>query len=229
MLQKLREQVCEANQALVRHGLVIMTWGNVSGIDRASGLVVIKPSGVPYEGLTPDKMVIVSLDGDRREGNLNPSSDLPTHLELYRAFPGAGGITHTHSACATGFAQARRALPCYGTTHADHFYGEVPCTRLLTPDEVASNYELNTGRLIVETLRDRDALAVPAVLVAGHGPFTWGATAGASVNNSVALEACARMALETLALDPSAAPLPAHILDRHYHRKHGPAATYGQH
>ena len=228
MLQKLREQVCEANKALVRHGLVIMTWGNVSGIDRASGMVVIKPSGVPYEQLTPDNMVVVSLDGVRREGSLTPSSDLPTHLELYRAFPGAGGITHTHSACATSFAQARRALPCYGTTHADHFYGEVPCTRLLTTAEVVADYELNTGKVIVETFRARDALAVPAVLVAGHGPFTWGVTAEASVHNSVALEAFSRMALDTLALDASAAPLPACILDRHYHRKHGPAATYGQ-
>ena len=228
MIQALREQVCEANKALVRQGLVVLTWGNVSGIDRVAGLVVIKPSGVPYELLTPDDMVVVSLDGHQSEGDLSPSSDLPTHLELYRAFSWVGGITHTHSACATSFAQARRALPCYGTTHADHFHGEVPCTRLLTPEEVASDYELNTGKLIVETFRDRDTLAVPAVLVAGHGPFTWGATAEDSVHNSVALEACARMALNTLALDASATPLPAYILDRHYHRKHGPAATYGQ-
>ncbi len=228
MLRSLREEVCEANKALLRNGLVILTWGNVSGIDRDAGLVVVKPSGVPYERLTPDGMVVVSLDGLQAEGNLRPSSDLPTHLELYRAFPRVGGVTHTHSPSAVSFAQARRALPCYGTTHADHFHGEVPCTRLLSPQEVASDYERNTGKLIVETFRDRDTFAMPAVLVAGHGPFTWGVTAADSLHNSVALEACARMALDTLALEASAAPLPAYILERHYNRKHGPAATYGQ-
>ena len=228
MLRSLREEVCEANKALLRNGLVILTWGNVSGIDRDAGLVVVKPSGVPYERLTPDGMVVVSLDGLQAEGNLRPSSDLPTHLELYRAFPRVGGVTHTHSPSAVSFAQARRALPCYGTTHADHFHGEVPCTRLLSPQEVASDYERNTGKLIVETFRDRDTFAMPAVLVAGHGPFTWGVTAADSLHNSVALEACARMALDTLALEESAAPLPAYILERHYNRKHGPAATYGQ-
>ena len=225
----LKQAVFEANLALVRHGLVTLTWGNVSGIDRARGHVAIKPSGVAYDAMKPEDIVIVSLEnGAVVEGALRPSSDLPTHLALYRAFPSIGGVVHTHSTYATAFAQAGRPIPCHGTTHADHFHGDVPCTRLLTPDEVAGDYEGNTGVVIIERFRDLDPEAFPGALVPGHGPFTWGKTPAKAVENGVALEAFAQMALLTEILAPGAAPLPDYILDKHFHRKHGPAAYYGQ-
>lgn len=228
MLETLKAQVCEANLALVKHGLVTLTWGNVSGFDRVAGLVVIKPSGVSYETMTPADMVVVNLEGTVVEGAYRPSSDTATHLLLYRHFNGAGGITHTHSPQATVFAQARREIPCYGTTHADHFHGPVPVTRPLTQTEVEMDYEGETGRVILERFRDIDPLAVPAVLVAGHAPFTWGRDAAESVKNAVALEAVAAMALGTLQLGASRADLEPYVLDKHYVRKHGPNATYGQ-
>ena len=230
MLEELRRQVWAANRDLPRRGLVTLTWGNVSGIDRASGLVVIKPSGVEYDELTPENLVGVDLDGHVAEGTLRPSSDTATHLELYKAFPAVGGIVHTHSTHATAWAQARRDLPCYGTTHADTFYGPVPCTRQLTPAEVQNEYEKHTGTVIVETFRERgiDAAAVPGVLCACHGPFTWGGDAAKAVENAVILEEVARMALLTRQVDPAAVPAPQYLLDKHYHRKHGPGAYYGQ-
>lgn len=230
MLEELRRQVWAANRDLPRRGLVTLTWGNVSGIDRASGLVVIKPSGVEYDELTPENLVVVDLDGHVVEGTLRPSSDTATHLELYKAFPAVGGIVHTHSTHATAWAQARRDLPCYGTTHADTFYGSVPCTRQLTPAEVQNEYEKHTGTVIVETFRERgiDAAAVPGVLCACHGPFTWGGDAAKAVENAVILEEVARMALLTRQVDPAAVPAPQYLLDKHYHRKHGPGAYYGQ-
>lgn len=230
MLEQLRKQVYEANMELPRRNLVTYTWGNVSGIDRASGLVVIKPSGVEYDELTPENLVVVDLDGHVAEGTLRPSSDTATHLELYKAFPAVGGIVHTHSTHATAWAQARRDLPCYGTTHADTFYGPVPCTRQLTPAEVQNEYEKHTGTVIVETFRERgiDAAAVPGVLCACHGPFTWGGDAAKAVENAVILEEVARMALLTRQVDPAAVPAPQYLLDKHYHRKHGPGAYYGQ-
>lgn len=228
MLDDLRRDVCEANRNLERLGLVTLTWGNVSGFDAASQRVVIKPSGVPYAELRPEQLVVVDLDGRVVEGTLRPSSDTPTHVRLYRAFPGIGGVVHTHSAHATMFCQACRELPCFGTTHADHFHGAVPLARALTAAEVESDYEGNTGVVIVERFRGLDPLAMPAVLVAHHAPFTWGPTPRYAVENAVALEAVARMALGTLQLAPAAAPIPAHILQKHYTRKHGPSATYGQ-
>lgn len=230
MLEELRRQVWAANRDLPHRGLVTLTWGNVSGIDRASGLVVIKPSGVEYDELTPENLVVVDLDGHVAEGTLRPSSDTATHLELYKAFPAVGGIVHTHSTHATAWAQARRDLPCYGTTHADTFYGPVPCTRQLTPAEVQNEYEKHTGTVIVETFRERgiDAAAVPGVLCACHGPFTWGGDAAKAVENAVILEEVARMALLTRQVDPAAVPAPQYLLDKHYHRKHGPGAYYGQ-
>lgn len=230
MLEELRRQVWAANRDLPRRGLVTLTWGNVSGIDRATGLVVIKPSGVEYDELTPENLVVVDLDGHVAEGTLRPSSDTATHLELYKAFPAVGGIVHTHSTHATAWAQARRDLPCYGTTHADTFYGPVPCTRQLTPAEVQNEYEKHTGTVIVETFRERgiDAAAVPGVLCACHGPFTWGGDAAKAVENAVILEEVARMALLTRQVDPAAVPAPQYLLDKHYHRKHGPGAYYGQ-
>ena len=230
MLEELRRQVWAANRDLPRRGLVTLTWGNVSGIDRATGLVVIKPSGVEYDELTPENLVVVDLDGHVVEGTLRPSSDTATHLELYKAFPAVGGIVHTHSTHATAWAQARRDLPCYGTTHADTFYGPVPCTRQLTPAEVQNEYEKHTGTVIVETFRERgiDAAAVPGVLCACHGPFTWGGDAAKAVENAVILEEVARMALLTRQVDPAAVPAPQYLLDKHYHRKHGPGAYYGQ-
>lgn len=229
-LKTLKETVCCANLDLVRHGLVIMTWGNVSGVDRERGLMVIKPSGVQYEALTPAKMAVVRLSDGQPVGNpgLRPSSDTPTHLLLYRAFEKTGGIAHTHSTAATAFAQACRALPCLGTTHADHFYGAVPVTRMLTRAEVEGDYETATGAVMVEAFSRIDPVACPAALVAGHGPFTWGADAGAAVANSAALEACAHMAIQSLALNPALRPLPVAMRDKHYYRKHGPGAYYGQ-
>ena len=230
MLEELKEQVYEANMQLPRRGLVCYTWGNVSGIDREAGLFVIKPSGVEYDDLTPDKMVVMDLDGRKIEGSLNPSSDTKTHLELYRAFPAVGGIVHTHSTHAAAFAQARRDLPAFGTTHADYFYGTVPCTRELTPQEVAEDYEKNTGKVIAETFARRglDPMHIPGVLCAGHGPFTWGSDAAQAVYHAAVLEEVAKMALLTLTLDPAALPAPQHILDKHFTRKHGAGAYYGQ-
>lgn len=228
MLDDLRAQVCQANRDLVMHGLVTLTWGNVSGIDRARELVVIKPSGVPYEDLEPDHMVVVDLDGKRVEGDLNPSSDTPTHVLLYRHFTGIGGVAHTHSRHATMYAQARREIPCLGTTHADHFFGPVPVTRALRAEEVAADYEGNTGRVIIERFANLNPLAMPAVLVAGHAPFTWGSTPRGSLHNSVALEAVAEMALGTLQINRNSLFLEPYVLDKHYQRKHGPAAYYGQ-
>ncbi len=230
MLETLKQAVCAANLELPRRGLVTYTWGNVSGIDRERGLVVIKPSGVDYDTLTPDQLVVLDLEGNRVEGALNPSSDTPTHLELYRAFPALGGIVHTHSPYAAAWAQAGQDLPCYGTTHADYFYGCVPCARFLTPEETEADYEGNTGRVIAETFRQRDLdpVHVPAVLCSGHGPFAWGKDAAQAVYHAVVLEEVARMALFTRQLDPSLSPLPRHIQDKHFLRKHGPGAYYGQ-
>ena len=228
MLDKLKEEVCEANFELVKRGVVIYTWGNVSGIDRSAGIMAIKPSGVPYDVLTPGDIVLVDVSsGEVVEGSLKPSSDSPTHLELYRAFPKIGGVTHTHSTHAVAFAQAGRGIPPLGTTHADYFYGEVPCTRQLAADEVRDAYERNTGKVIVEAFEDLDPSAIPGALVRGHGPFTWGKDAAESVYHAVVLEEVARMAHLTLALDPSAI-LERHILNKHYLRKHGVNAYYGQ-
>ncbi len=228
MLKELKEEVCGANGDLVKYGLVTLTFGNVSGIDRERGLVAIKPSGVPYSALTPDDIVVLDLDGKQVQGVMRPSSDAPTHLALYRAFPDIGGITHTHSSCATMFAQACRGIPCFGTTHADVFYGEVPVTRPLTEEEVARNYEANTGAVIVECLAGRKAVEMPGVLVAHHGPFTWGRNAAAAVENSLVLEEIAKTAIGTLLLRPDAPPIPQYLLDKHYGRKHGSDAYYGQ-
>ena len=231
MLETLKQQVYEANMELPRRGLVTYTWGNVSGIDRAGGFVVIKPSGVAYEELTSDKMVVVDLQtGTIVEGSLNPSSDTKTHLELYKAFPALGGIVHTHSPFAVAWAQAGQDIPCYGTTHADYFYGAVPCARHLTPAELDEDYEKNTGVAIVETFRERglDPVAMPGVICRSHGPFTWGKDAAQAVYHAAVLEEVARMALLTRQLDPSAMPAPRYYLDKHYRRKHGPNAYYGQ-
>lgn len=230
MLEKLKEQVYLANMELPKRGLVTYTWGNVSGIDREKGLLVIKPSGVDYDLLKPDDMVVMDLQGNKVEGDLNPSSDTKTHLVLYNAFPGIGGIVHTHSPYAVAWAQAGEDLPCYGTTHADYFYGSVPCARHLTQEELDEDYERNTGITIVETFRERgiDPKAVPAVLCYSHGPFTWGKDADQAVYHSVVLEECAKMGIFTRVLNPHAAPAPQRMLDKHYLRKHGPNAYYGQ-
>lgn len=229
MLESLKESVCAANLALVRHGLVVLTWGNASGLDRERGILAIKPSGLSYDEMRPEHMVLVGLDtGEVVEGSLRPSSDTPTHLALYRSFPSIGGIVHTHSTHATAWAQARRALPCYGTTHADHFHGEVPVTRGLTPDEIAGEYEYETGLVIVEALAGREPLAMPAALVAGHGPFAWGRDTAHAVENALVLEETARMAWLTEALAEEARPIPRNLLDRHFLRKHGVGAYYGQ-
>lgn len=230
LLPDLRQQVLEANLRLERECLVRLTWGNVSGIDRESGLMVIKPSGVPYAGLLAEHLVAVDLEGRVAEGALRPSSDTPTHLALYREFPGIGGITHTHSLHATAFSQAGRELACLGTTHADHFHGAVPVVRELTPAEVAEDYEGHTGRVIAERFRELglDPLATPACFQRFHAPFAWGKDAAASVDNAVALETCCQMALLAWQLDPGHPPLPGHLLEKHYQRKHGPAAYYGQ-
>ena len=228
MLSDLKEQVCKANHALVRAGLVTLTWGNVSGIDRRRGQMAIKPSGVPYDQLEPHHIVVVDLDGKVVEGNLRPSSDTRTHLLLYRHFSEIGGIAHSHSRHASMFAQARREIPCLGTTHADYFHGPVPVTRVLTEAEVAGDYEAATGRIIVERFANLDPMAIPGILVAGHGPFTWGRTPGESVEEAIALEAVAEMALGTWRLGADAGELEAYLRDKHYRRKHGPSAYYGQ-
>ena len=230
MLEELKKRVCESNLELVRRGVVIYTWGNVSEIDRGEGLIVIKPSGVDYAVMHPDDMVVVDLEsGETVEGKWKPSSDTKTHLEIYRAFPTVGGITHTHSINAVAFAQAGMDIPALGTTHADYFYGPIPCTRELTKEEVEEAYELNTGKVIVECLKERgiDPLSVPGIVVKNHGPFSWGKDAAASVYHAVVMEAVAEMDLKTLALNPQAS-MAQYILDKHYMRKHGPNAYYGQ-
>lgn len=228
MLKKLKQAVWVANLLLPRHGLVTFTWGNVSGIDREQGLVVIKPSGVSYEEMKPEDMVVVELaTGKVVDGELNPSSDTPTHLELYRHFPEIGGVVHTHSRWATIFAQAGRGIPAYGTTQGDYFYGEVPCTRLMTPEEIAGAYEANTGSVIVETFAGRNPMNMPAVLFQSHGPFTWGGSPEEAVHNAVVLEEIAMMAFHTEMLGHTA-PMQQELLDKHYLRKHGANAYYGQ-
>ena len=226
MLDELKEQVYEQNLALVQYGLVVLTWGNVSGIDRKSNLIVIKPSGVPYADLIPTDLVVVDLEGNVIEGNLRPSSDTPTHLELYKAFPGIGGVVHTHSTYAVAFAQAGRAIKAYGTTHADTFYGDIPCTRALTRKETEKDYEKNTGKVIVETVKDYKA--IPGILVKNHGPFLWGKTVSKAVENAVILEEVARMAMLTECLNPYTPKVEQYLLDKHYFRKHGEDAYYGQ-
>ena len=228
MLDELKQQVCDANMALQRAGLVLLTWGNVSGRDPDSGLIAIKPSGVEYEQMTAAQMVVVDMDGEVVEGELKPSSDTPTHLELYRSFPGIGGVAHSHSTAATAWAQAGRPLPCYGTTHADQFRGPVPVTEELSPEAVGGDYELETGKAIVRAFEDLDPAELPAVLVAGHGPFTWGKTAGAATENSILLEQLALIALLTEAVNPAVRNIAAFLRDRHFFRKHGDEAYYGQ-
>jgi len=229
MLEKLKEEVCAANLLLPKYGLVTFTWGNVSGIDRESGLVVIKPSGVAYDEMEPEDMVVVDLDGKVVEGRLRPSSDTPTHLELYKACGAIGGVVHTHSRYATAWAQARHGIPPLGTTHADDFYGEIPCTRAMRPEEIAEDYEANTGKLIVETFVGREMMEVPAVLVASHGPFVWGPTPKAAVEKSVVLEEVSLMARAAVDVAGKIPPaISQELLDKHYLRKHGKDAYYGQ-
>ncbi len=231
MLEKLKSEVCRANLELVAKGLVIETWGNASAVDRDHGLMVIKPSGVPYDGMMPKHMVVVSLDdGKVVEGDLKPSSDTPTHLELYRAFADIGGVVHTHSLYATAWAQACQPLLAYGTTQADYWYGEVPCTRLMKPAEIKKDYEANTGHVIVETFRKGKLkpLEHPAVLVASHGPFTWGKTVTDAVHNAGVLEFIARLNSETLRINSKLKPMQSALLDKHFLRKHGATAYYGQ-
>ena len=230
MLEQLKKEVLEANCDLPKYGLVTFTWGNVSGIDRESGLVVIKPSGVPYEQLKVEDLVVLDLQGRVVEGRLKPSSDTPTHLALYRAFPGIGGVVHTHSPWATSWAQAGRPIPAFGTTGADYFYGEIPCTRPMTNKEIQSAYELETGHVIVETFVQQgiDPTQVPSVLVHSHAPFNWGKNPHEAVHNAVVLEEVAKMALHTLALNPTVQPMNQVLLDKHFLRKHGANAYYGQ-
>lgn len=225
---ELKEAAWEANMELHRRGLVLYTWGNVSQIDRAAGVFAIKPSGVPYETLTADDMVVVDLDNQRVEGRLNPSSDTKTHTHLYRHFEAIGGVTHTHSTYATAWAQAQQPIPCYGTTHADYAYGEIPCTAVMSNEQIERDYEEETGVQITDAFTGRNPLETPMVIVAGHAPFTWGKDAAASVYNAVVLEAVARMAFLTKTIDPSRGPLKQEIVDKHYLRKHGKDAYYGQ-
>ena len=228
MLEEVKKEVWEANMLLPKYGLVTFTWGNVSQIDRETGYFAIKPSGVDYEKLTPDDMVIMDLEGNKIEGRYNPSSDTPTHLELYRAFPKIGGVVHTHSPWATSWAQAGRGIPCYGTTHADYMYGEIPCVRCLTKEEIDMAYEKNTGLLIVDYFKDKDYEAVPAVLCKNHGPFTWGKDGHEAVHNAVVLEEVAKMAARCEMINPQVKPAPQELQDKHYYRKHGVNAYYGQ-
>jgi len=230
MLEALKEAVCKANLELPKYGLVTFTWGNVSGIDRESGLVVIKPSGVDYDGMSPEDMVVVDLDGKRVEGKWKPSSDTDTHVALYRAFPTLGGIVHTHSRWATTFAQAGRDIPAMGTTQGDYFFGSIPCTRLMTPEEIAGEYEAETGKVIIETFQTRriDPATVPAVLVQSHGPFAWGTSPADAVHNAVVLEEVAFMDFHALMLEPNRGSMQQELLNKHYLRKHGPGAYYGQ-
>jgi L-ribulose-5-phosphate 4-epimerase len=227
MLKKLKNNVCKANLDLVDNGLVIHTWGNVSGRDPETGLIVIKPSGVSYDSMKPDDMVVIDQEGKVVEGKYKASTDAPTHLQLYKAYPSLGGIVHTHSSFATSWAQSGRAIPPFGTTHADHFYGEVPCTRILTQDETENEYEINTGKIILEKLGTIDPLTVPSVLVNGHGPFCWGIDAENAVYNAIALEEIAKMAFYTVLLGKTE-PISQFLLDKHFKRKHGHNAYYGQ-
>ena len=234
MLEELKKEVCEANLLLPKYGLVTFTWGNVSGIDRKSGLFVIKPSGVSYEGMTPEDMVVMDLEGNVVEGKYKPSSDTATHLEIYKAFPNVGGVVHTHSSYATSWAQAGRDIPAYGTTHADYFYGPIPCLRVLTNKEIEDAYEENTGHLIVDAFRKMDEEqgrnyeAVPGCLCKNHGPFCWGRDAADAVHNAVVMEECAKMAFRCEVINPKVQPAPQELLDKHYFRKHGENAYYGQ-
>lgn len=228
MLEQLKKQVLEANLLLPKYGLVTFTWGNVSGIDRESGLVVIKPSGVPYEGMTEEDMVVVDLDGKRVEGKWKPSSDTPTHVELYKAFPALGGIVHTHSRWATTFAQAGLDIPAMGTTHGDYFYGDIPCTRKMTPQEIAGEYEKETGRVIIETFAGKSPADIPGVTVHSHGPFAWGRDAMGAVHNAVVMEEVAFMDWHAMMINPAAGRMQQELLDKHYLRKHGKNAYYGQ-
>ena len=230
MLEELKQKVYEANMLLPKYKLITFTWGNVSGIDRESGLFVIKPSGVEYDELKPEDMVVVDLEGNVVEGKYRPSSDTATHLELYKAFPELGGVVHTHSSYATSWAQAGRSIPCYGTTHADYIYGDVPCVRCLTKDELEDAYETNTGRLIVSDFKEknRDVVAVPGVLCKNHGVFTWGKDAHDAVHNAVVVEEVAKMAFRTELINPDVKPAPSELMDKHYYRKHGANAYYGQ-
>lgn len=230
MLEELKQKVYEANVELPRRGLVTYTWGNVSGIDREAGLFVIKPSGVEYEDLRSEDLVVMDLEGNKVEGSMNPSSDTKTHLVLYRSFPEIGGIVHTHSPYAVGWAQAGKDIPAFGTTHADYFYGPIPCARHLTQEELDEDYELNTGKIIVETFRERGIapVSVPGVICRSHGPFTWGKDAAQAVYHAVVLEEVAKMALFTRMVEPTTEAAPQRYLDKHYLRKHGPNAYYGQ-
>lgn len=228
MLEQLKKEVYEANMELPKRGLVTYTWGNVSGIDREKGLFVIKPSGVDYEQLSPEDMVVVDLQGNVVEGKYRPSSDTATHLELYVAFPEVGGIVHTHSAWATSWAQAAREIPCYGTTHADYFYGNIPCARNLTQEEIDAGYEKNTGTVIIEVFEGRNPMYTPGVLCANHGPFTWGKNAAEAVHNAVVLEEVAKMAARAESLNPNIKTAPQNMQDKHFFRKHGANAYYGQ-
>ncbi|MCR5154754.1 MAG: L-ribulose-5-phosphate 4-epimerase [Lachnospiraceae bacterium] len=228
MLEQLKKEVYEANMELPKRGLVTYTWGNVSGIDREKGLFVIKPSGVDYEKLTPEDMVVVDLDGKVVEGKYRPSSDTPTHLELYKAWPEIGGVVHTHSPWATSWAQAAREIPCYGTTHADYFRGSIPCARNLTKEEIDEAYEKNTGLSIIEVFEGKNPVYTPGVLCANHGPFTWGKNAAEAVHNAVVLEEVAKMAFRAEQLNPQIKTAPQEMQDKHFYRKHGPNAYYGQ-
>jgi len=228
MLEELKQKVYEANMLLPEYHLVTFTWGNVSAIDRASGFFVIKPSGVAYDHLKREDMVVMDLEGHKVEGTMNPSSDTPTHLELYKAFPEVGGICHTHSPYATGWAQAGRGLPCYGTTHADYYYGEIPCCRNLTKEEIEEAYEKNTGLVIAETFAKLSPVYVPGCLCRNHGPFAWGKDGAEAVHNAVVMEEVARMNLVTELVNPGAAETPDYMLEKHFLRKHGPHAYYGQ-
>nr|WP_294492036.1 L-ribulose-5-phosphate 4-epimerase [uncultured Anaerosporobacter sp.] len=228
MLEELKQRVYEANMELPKRNLVTYTWGNVSEIDREKGVFVIKPSGVNYEDLKPEDMVVIDLEGNRVEGKYNPSTDTATHLELYKAFPEIGGVVHTHSPWATVWAQAGRSIPSYGTTHADYFYGEIPCARSLTPEEIEEAYEKNTGKVIIEAFADKNPLYVPGVLCTNHGPFTWGKDAAGAVYNAVVLEEVAKMAHYTEMIRPDVTPIPKPLMDKHFLRKHGANAYYGQ-
>lgn len=228
MLEQLKQKVYEANMMLPQYGLVTFTWGNVSEIDREAGYFVIKPSGIPYEQLKVEDMVVMDLFGNKIEGKYNPSSDTPTHIELYKAFPEIGGVVHTHSSWATSFAQAGSGIPCYGTTHADYMYGEVPCARCLTKEEIEQEYEKNTGRLIVEYFKDKDYKAMPAILCKNHGPFTWGKDGYEAVHNAVVLEEVAKMAARCEMINRRVEPAPQELQEKHYSRKHGKNAYYGQ-
>ena len=230
MLEELKKEVYEANMLLPKYGLVTFTWGNVSGIDREKGLFVIKPSGVDYDKLSPEDMVVMDMEGNRVEGHYKPSSDTPTHLEIYKAFPEIGGIIHTHSSYATSWAQAGRSIPCYGTTHADYMYGDIPCMRCLTKEEIDEAYEANTGRLIVNYFKEsgRNPMDVPVCLCKNHGPFAWGKDPHEAVHNAVVLEEVAKMAYRAEIIEPRIQPAPQELQDKHYYRKHGANAYYGQ-